>query len=345
VDRKPIADAAGWTGWIAFLAMAGGAGTTLFGADTLMTVRGPVPAASFGKALAHEHVLCDFIGADKASRERYDPQAVVDTMLPFLRAAKERRFAAFVDCTPACIGRDVEVLRRLAELTGLHVLTNTGYYGAARDKFVPAHAFTESADQLAARWTAEWHRGIDGTGIKPGLIKTGVDPGPLSEIDRKLVQAAARCHRQTGLTIACHTGEAQAATETLDVVRAEGVDPSALVIVHADGIADQEVHFRLAHAGAWIEYDGVKSGSAQRHVSLIRAMLQKGFGDRLLLSHDAGWYRVGEPAGGREKIRPFTALSDELVPALLAAGVGADVMDKLLIANPARAFAVRVRTR
>ena len=75
------------------------------------------------------------------------------------------------------------LLRRLSRASKLHILTNTGYYGAANDKFLPPHAFTESADQLAARWIREAREGIDGTGIKPAFMKIGVDAGPLSDVD------------------------------------------------------------------------------------------------------------------------------------------------------------------
>ncbi len=310
-----------------------------------MTVRGSIAVTKFGKALVHEHVMCDFIGADKTGRHRYDPEEIVKVMLPLLQAVKERGFSSFVDATPAYIGRDPSVLKRLSQLTGLHILTNTGYYGAANDKFVPSHAFNETADQLAARWVAEWREGIDGTGIKPGFIKIGVDHGPLSEIDRKLVQAAARTHLQTGLTIACHTGEAKAALEVLNIVKSEGIDPSALIVVHADAIPDEQIHEKLAMEGAWIEYDAIGSRPINEHVKLISSIVRKGLVDRLLLSHDAGWYWVGEPDGGKDKIRPYTALMDDLLPALKSVGINETVLKKLLIDNPRKAFAVRVRRR
>ncbi|MDW8030027.1 MAG: hypothetical protein RMK94_16740 [Armatimonadota bacterium] len=328
-----------WLGWI-FASFA-----TTPQQEIVMTVRGPIAATNFGRVLVHEHVMCDFIGADKTGRHRYEPEEVVKVMLPFLLAVKERGFLGFVDATPAYIGRDPLVLKRLSELTGLHILTNTGYYGAANDKFLPPHAFNETPDQLAARWVAEWREGIEGTGIKPGFIKIGVDPGPLSDIDRKLVQAAAKTHLQTGLTIACHTGEARAALEVLEVVKSEGVDPSALIIVHADSIPDEQVHEKLAKEGAWVEYDAVGAKPVKEHVRLIATMVRKGFTDSLLLSHDAGWYWVGEPGGGKDKIRPYTALMDELIPALKNAGIDETVLKKLLVDNPRKAFTIKVRKR
>ncbi|MHC4070027.1 MAG: phosphotriesterase family protein [Planctomycetota bacterium] len=315
------------------------------GENIIMTVCGPIAPAEFGKVLVHEHVMCDFIGTAKTGKEPYDADDVVVTMKPYLDAIRERGIKGFVDYTPAWLGRDVEVLARLSELTDVHILTNTGLYGAAEDNFVPSYAYEESAEDLAVRWIKEWKEGIEGTNIRPGFIKTAVDKGPLSEIDQKLVRAAAKTHLQTGLTIACHTGEARAALAVLKQVQNAGVDPSGLIIVHADGIADFKVHTELAKAGAWIEYDGVSEESIKRHVVLIKKMLDAGFGKQLLISHDAGWYRVGEGQAGKEKIRPYTAISDKLIPALKAAGITDAELDKLLIKNPAKAFAVRLRKR
>jgi phosphotriesterase-related protein len=311
--------------------------------NIIMTVRGPIVPSEFGRVLVHEHVMCDFIGAAKTGKHRYNADDVVETMKPYLEAIRERGIKGFVDCTPAWLGRDVEVLARLSELTDVHILTNTGLYGAAEDNSIPSYAYQESAEDLAARWVKEWKEGIEGTNIRPGFIKTAVDKGPLSEIDRKLVSAAAKAHLQTGLTIACHTGEERAALAVLQQVKDAGVDPSALIIVHADGIADFDVHIELAKAGAWIEYDGVSEESVKRHVGLIKKMLDAGFGRQLLISHDAGWYRVGEGPEGKKKIRPYTAISDKLIPALKTAGLGDSELNKLLLDNPGRAFMVRVR--
>jgi phosphotriesterase-related protein len=311
----------------------------------VMTVRGPIPAASLGKTLPHEHILCDFIGAEKTGKRRYDPKDVVALMRPRLHEVKERGYTGFADCTPAYIGRNAEVLKTLAELEDLHILTNTGYYGAAGDKFLPPHAFDETADQLADRWAAEWRDGIEGTGIRPGFIKIGVDSGPLSDVDRKLVEAAARTHLRTGLTIACHTGEGRAAREVLEETVAEGAAAAALIVVHADGIRGDEERFRLAEAGAWVELDAVGGKPIDAHVNLVKGMLERKLAGRLLLSHDAGWFSVDDPDGGKDRVRPFTALEDALLPALRKAGVEEAAIKKIVIENPCEAFAVRVRKR
>ena len=314
----------------------------------LQTVLGPIPAGNLGFTLPHEHVLCDFIGADKTSRRRWNLSEVVVTMLPYLQQAQQRGATAFVDCTPAYIGRDVRVLRRLAERTNLALVTNTGYYGAANDKFLPPHAFSETPDQLAARWILEWERGIDGTDVRPGFIKIGVDPATetpaadgrlprLSEVDAKLVRAAARASKRTGLVVACHTVQGHAALEEVRIFGEEGVPASRLIYVHADGEADPAFHRRVAEAGAWVEFDDIGSRPAEQHVRLVLPLLER-HADRLLLSMDRGWYNAGEPGGGT--IRPYTPLADEFLPLLRKAGVNEATVRKLTVENPARAFAI-----
>ena len=96
------------------------------------------------------------------------PSEVFRIGLPFLRKIRSLGCHTLVECTPAYIGRDPRLLRQLSEASGLNLLTNTGYYGAADDKFVPRHAYEETAEQLAGRWTREFYEGIEDTGIKIG---------------------------------------------------------------------------------------------------------------------------------------------------------------------------------
>src|SRR4030095_8338607 len=99
----------------------------------------------------------------------------------------------------------------------------------AKDKYLPQHAYSETSEQLAARWIVEWENGIDGTGIKPGLIKSGVDKAPLSEVQQKIIDATALAHLATGLTIGIHTGNGDAANEELKILERRGVAPSARI--------------------------------------------------------------------------------------------------------------------
>src|SRR5262249_59868276 len=97
-------------------------------------------------------------------------------VLPHLKRVREQGIRTLVDCTPAYLGRDPALLRRLSESSGLNILTPTGYYGAGGGKFLADHARTESSDELAARWLREWRDGIGGTGDRPRLIELRAGP-------------------------------------------------------------------------------------------------------------------------------------------------------------------------
>jgi predicted metal-dependent phosphotriesterase family hydrolase len=308
---------------------------------TVHTVRGPIDVADMGVTLVHEHVLVDFIGADQVSRSRYDADEAFRTILPHLEALRTRGGRTLLECTPAYLGRDPLLLRRLSEASGLHIVTNTGYYGAARDSAVPQHAYRETPRQLADRWTAELRDGIEGTGIRPGFLKTGVDAGPLSAIDRKLVEAGALCHLDTGLTLAVHTGDGVAALETLAVLEGLGVSPGAYVWVHAQNEKDPATRASIARRGGWVSLDGVSPRSLDAHAEAVADLFHRHLLDHVLVSQDAGWYHVGEPGGG--DYRPHTLLLDTFVPALRARGLGDAEVHALLVENPARAFAIRRR--
>ncbi|MFI5169086.1 MAG: phosphotriesterase [Vicinamibacterales bacterium] len=311
------------------------------GAATVNTVRGSIDASSMGTTLVHEHVLVDFGGAATASRSRYDAEAVFRTALPHLTEVQKRGCRTLVECTPAYLGRDPQLLARLSEASGLQILTNTGYYGAANDVAIPKHAYDETPSQLAARWTAEFEAGIEGTRIRPGFVKIGVDAGPLSAIDRKLVEAGALTHLATGLTLAIHTGNGVAAHEILGVLGTNGVSPEAYVWVHAQNEADPASRGRAADEGAWVELDGVSPKSLDAHVAAVVDLRARKRLDRVLVSQDAGWYHVGEPDGGN--YRSYAFLFDSFVPALRTAGLTEGEIRTLLVENPARAFAVKRR--
>lgn len=299
----------------------------------IQTVRGRIHPSELGLTLIHEHVMCDFVGAEQTGPHRWDRAAVVARMLPYLQEIVAQGVSGFGDCSPRYIGRDPLLLRRLSELSGLHIITNTGFYKAP---YLPAWAEQTMPEELAEHWIAEWEEGIEGTGVRPGFIKIAVNPGPLIPVQRAIVRAAALTHLATGLTVASHTAHVQAAQESLDIVEQAGMDPARFIVVHANAINELTEHDALAARGAWLEYDGIGPESLDWHLTLVRHALERGYERQVLLSQDAGWYRVGEPNGGA--VRPYTDLVARFVPLLGAAGIAAEEVHQFLVENPRRAL-------
>ena len=304
------------------------------------SVTGPISLDSLGLTLIHEHMLVDFIGADSVSMDRYDREAVVQKVLPYLLEVRRFGVKTIFECTPSYLGKDPELLKILSEKSGIQLVTNTGYYGAVGGKYLPQHTFSESAEELATRWIDEFENGISSTGIKPGFIKISVNAEePLREVDAKLVRAAGITSQKTGLQIVSHTGPWFAAKQEVEILQEMGIDPSAFVWVHAQNESNFENFKRAADLGIWISWDGI-GWEVDSYIDRLLFAKENDFLDHVLISHDAGWYKPGEVNGG--DFQPFTAIFTDLVPELDAKGFTKENWKILLIDNPKKAFGLNM---
>ena len=312
----------------------------------IMTVLGPIPASEMGTTLSHEHVLVDFIGADSTGYHRWDKQEVVKSVLPYLTEIQEHQVSTLMECTPAFLGRDPWILKTLSKETGMHLVTNTGFYGAHGNRFIPAKFLKLSAEELSHLWVDEFENGIEGSGVQPGFIKIAVEGDEkLSNEHVKIITAAALTHQKTGLVIASHTGPEAPAFEQISILQAHGVDPSSFIWVHAQH-GSLEGNIRAAKLGAWISLDNINLNRRQGseydvawYADRIHDLKKAGFLNRVLISHDAGWYKPGEENGG--SFRGFTGIFTSLVPALKELGFSQEDINLLLELNPRKAFSIR----
>ena len=281
-------------------------------------------------------VLVDFVGADSVSPQRYDQDEVIAKVLPYLLGVKKYGVKTIFDCTPSYLAKDPILLKELSEKSGIRIVTNTGFYGAVGGKYLPEFVFTESAQQLADRWIAEFESGIDDTGIKPGFIKISVnEETPLREVDAKLVSAAGITHQKTGMKIASHTGTWATASQEVAVLQEMGIDPSAFVWVHAQAEEDFQNYLAAAELGVWISLDGI-GWSVEEYVERLMFAKQNDLLNQVLISHDAGWYDPEKEDGG--EFVPFTNIFEKLIPTLKNNGFEDSDFGLLLMENPKRAF-------
>jgi len=319
--------------------------------EEIITVSGKIPTEQLGTALIHEHVMVDWIGADSTGSHRWDRSDVVERAFPFLKKAKEHGVSAFFDCTPVYLGRDPLILKELSKRTGMHIVTNTGYYGAVDNRFIPKHACEDEAEEIARVWIDEFENGIEGSDVHPGFIKIGVArQDTLSPMHKKLIEAAAITHKATGLPVVSHTGPDGPAFAQMGVLKEEGVSPEAFIWTHAQQ-GTLEGYIQAANQGAWISLDNLKSkpsndpeqsGNIDWYVDTLTKLKREGILNKILISHDSGWYSVGEEQGGN--YRGYTDIFEYLIPALKDNGFTQEDIDLLLVKNPQRAYAVKVRT-
>ncbi|MDH5380007.1 MAG: twin-arginine translocation signal domain-containing protein [Cyclobacteriaceae bacterium] len=305
------------------------------------TVTGKVKVRKLGKCLIHEHILVDFIGADKTSYQRWDRDAVVKQVLPYLIELKKSGFQTLFDCTPAYLGRDPWLLKEISEKSGIYIITNTGYYGAVNNKYIPQHAFSETAEELADRWIDEYNNGIENSEVRPGFIKISVNPASLSGFHQKLVTAAGLVHLATGMAIASHTGPYIPARDQLNVLEKMGVSPDAFIWVHAQNEKDPEYYKKVGNAGGWISIEGIREGNFEEYISKIIYLKENGLLKRTLISHDAGWYDPDKPDS--TDFAPFTVIPQKMIPALKEKGFTNKEIDQLFVKNPIEAFSPKLK--
>lgn len=308
----------------------------------IQTVTGPVEAESLGLFLPHEHLFTDLRGPLTPGYAEDDPEAVAAALRPYLQAIEAQGVTAFVECSTVGVGRNIAVLRRLAAATPIRIVAPTGVY---KEGFMLPDVLDLSAEALAERWVRDLTDGIDGTDSRAGFIKIAlVDDGPTEREVRNL-RAAALASRQTGAVVGCHTIGGAAARRELAILEAAGHDLSRFIWIHAHTERDAAVHVEAARRGVWLEFDAI--GAPDWHpqdvlLEQVLAVLDAGYADHVLLSHDAGWYQPGAPGGQPQPqgIRGYTPLVDEFIPALLARGVTEATIRQLTVTNPARALAL-----
>ncbi|MGZ9226000.1 MAG: phosphotriesterase family protein [Anaerolineales bacterium] len=305
----------------------------------IWTVTGPVDIASLGLILPHEHLFTDLRGPLVPGYAQAESGAVVRVLEPYLAEAFAAGTTALVECSTVGVGRNLTILRSLAEISPIRIIAPTGVY---REAFTPSSLREISEADLANLWTKELTQGIEGTSIRAGFIKLAMsDEGP-TVLEVRNLKAAAKASQMTGAVIASHTIGGDIAGKEMDVLEEAGLDLNRFIWVHAQTEPDLTVLLEAARRGVYLEFDSV-GAPYQSQTDLLETtltLIEAGYADQLLLSHDAGWYNPARPDGlPDEGFRGYAALTKEFLPALLERGITEEQIQLITINNPARAFA------
>lgn len=306
----------------------------------IQTIKGPVPIDDLGLILPHEHLFTDLRGPLAEGYAQADPVTVGKVMKPYLEEAQRAGVTALVECSTVGVGRNMKVLQHLAELTPIHLIIPTGVY---REAYIPPSLQRLNEQELADIWIRELCQGIEDTDVMAGFIKIAMsDDGPTKPEIRSL-KAAAKASLATGAVIASHTANGDVARQQMDLLEAEGLDLSRFIWVHANLEPNTDNHAEAAARGAYVEFDAVGADWQDQEALLQVALklIDAGYENRILLSHDAGWYDPSQPNGAPVEggIRGFNTLVEDFIPNLVAKGISSDLITLLTHSNPVRAFA------
>lgn len=319
------------------------------------TVRGPVDTSALGRTLMHEHVFV--LGSEHVANYGeggwWDEEEKVSDAVAKLGALVDRGVTAIADPTVWGLGRYVPRIQRINErVPGLNILVATGLYTYNDVPFQfhhrgPGLMLDEGADPMTGLFVRDLTEGIGTTGVKAAFLKCAVDAPGLTPGVERVLRAVAGAHRVTGAPITVHTESAVHAGRTVvDLLREEGADLGKLVIAHAGDSNDLDYLMELADTGAILGMDrfglDVINPTARR-VATVAALCERGYADRMVLSHDASCFMdwFGPDPSTVPAMQPnwnYRHISDDVLPALREAGVSDAQIDQMLVENPRRYF-------
>lgn len=300
----------------------------------LHTTLGPRRADELGMILPHEHIFVDLRTPDQPGYGEAEAANVVRLMAPEVEAAAARGVTAIVECSTHGVGRRADLDLAVSQATGMPIVVPTGNY---REPWVSEWVKGASEADLEALMHREMTEGMDGTPVLAAWIKISAGDDGITALEERILRAAARAAQRTGAIIGSHTIKGRVVMDQLDIIEAEGYRADRFISIHTQAEPDFGLNRAVAERGAWIEYDHVGRAPDDEVADLILKALEAGYAAQLLLSHDRGWYDPAQPGGGVPK--PFTHLSDVMLPMLRQRGVSDDTIRQLTVTNPFAAYA------
>ncbi|MBM3925283.1 MAG: aryldialkylphosphatase [SAR202 cluster bacterium] len=342
----------------------------------IQTVLGPVEPLQLGITLTHEHLLVDFrysfVEPEDTARKamahaplsmenigwvRYnwssnmyntllDDEPLAARELGYFKARGGR---SVVDATSVGIKRNPGGLARVAKNTGLNIIMGAGYYLAPTH---PKDMASRTVESLAAETERDVLEGVDGTGVKAGVIGEVGCSWPWHDNERKALRAAAAASKRTGAPLMVHVGRNEAAPfEIAAELEKARMDLSHTILCHIDRtVFDKRKLVELARTGAYLEFDlfgHEVSGypftpdkfmpSDGDRVERVKHLLDAGFAGQVLLAQDICYKHRLVKYGGHG----YAHILENVAPRMRNAGVGQPEIDTMLVENPARALAFR----
>jgi len=308
--------------------------------STVNGVLGPIDTADLGFTLMHEHILVVNWSMRQAFASWLDRDAHVEHAVREVLSAKERGVDTIVDLTPINLGRDIHVIREVAEKAEMQVIAATGLYWTEE----PSLEAWE-VDRLVEQLLPDIEKGIQGTDSRAGIIKCATDRLGVTPYNEKVLRLAARLHRATGVPISTHTSvQHHTGPSQQDVFEDEGVDLSRVVIGHCGDTQDLDYLERILARGSTIGMDrfGVDLIlPTDKRVDTIVALCGRDRADRMVLSHDACCHIDWFPGDLVRQAAPrwnFRHIPDDVMPALREQGVSQADLRRMTVDNPRRVF-------
>ena len=317
---------------------------------TVETVRGPIDSSELGKVYVHEHVFV--LGEEYRInyQDDWDEDQKIADAVRDLDELKSLGIDTIMDPTVLGLGRYIPRIQKIAAQTELNIVAATGLYTYNDIPFQfrlygPGTMFADIPEPLVTLFVRDIEEGIEGTGVKAAFLKCAIEEDGLTPGVERTMRAIGQAAVQTKKPITVHTAvHNQSGLIAQRVLKEEGVDLSKVIVGHSGDSNDLDYLSKLADAGSFLGMDRFGLDVLlpfEERVNTIIELFKRGYGDKIVIAHDASCFIDWFPAGLQSIAAPrwnFRHITDEVIPALLKGGLTDDDIDTILVKNPRRYF-------
>ena len=263
---------------------------------TVNTVLGPIDTSKLGFTLSHEHIIASSAGVWQAWPQLFGGhEKFIAAASDQLKRARDEGVNTIIDCTTIDLGRDIRMMHEVSRRSGVQVVAATGHWND------PSNSMrSRTVEELADFFVREITVGIEGTDIKAGIIKVA-NGNMIDPFGEKVLRAAARASRMTGLPVTTHSpGAARIGEKQAVIFEAEGLSPSKVCIGHSDN-SPADYQSGLVRRGYYLGMDQLPRGGPvppgtplqapggltwEQRYTQIKALVDAGFANHLMLGND-----------------------------------------------------------
>jgi phosphotriesterase-related protein len=309
------------------------------------TVLGPVEPSHLGFTLSHEHVATNAAGIRHTYPEFIDRPGIIEQAVAALKEAYHEGVRTIIDVSTFDLGRDIGMIEEVSRLSGVQIVAATGNHLA-----VPRPFGDVSPDVRAPFYVREIEEGIEGTGIKAGIIKVASDRGGVTPPQEIILRAAARAHHRTGVPISTHTWSPDRVGEQqVRILQEEGVDLNRVYIGHSNDDTDLDYLLGLLDKGVRLGMDRYPGGRVpgtpnwEQRTEIVKQLIDAGYSHRIMLSHDYSVPKARYGAAVQEERRRanpdgYNFITRRVLPRLKELGTSGEDIHKMMVENPRRFF-------
>lgn len=339
----------------------------------IQTVLGPVRPSELGPTTTHEHLYIDFSfmyrpAQDSPSQELADAPITLEnlgwirrnyysnrsnlqlmdlnTTIGEVRKYSEVGGGAIVDATTMGIGRNPDALAQISRESGVHIIMGAGFYVEAAH---PEDMDKRSVDDLAREIVGDIVEGVEGSGIRAGIIGEVGCTWPLTPNERKSLSAAAIAQRETGAAILIHPGRhPDAPLEILELLASGGAETSRVIMGHLDRtVFESGALESIAASGCYLEWDlfgnegsyyplaEIDMPSDAQRLDSIKHAANAGYSDRIVIGQDICMKHRLISYGGHG----YGHILENIVPKMRRKGFSEDEVRAITVLNPAEILA------